>query len=162
MTVVDSRPDLPEPPPDNIREQDDEVLLSDTGVTLLAVDDMGAGRGPFWLDQWLARGIGDLVAWRRHLHAHPELSRQEYATTDSLAGALRSAGLSPRILPGRSGLICDVGSGERTVALRADIDALPLVEDTDLDYRSVVPGACHACGHDVHTTALLGAALALA
>lgn len=161
MTVVDSRPDLPEPP-DGIREQDDDVLLSETGVSLPAVVDMGAGRGPSWLDEWLASGIADLIAWRRHLHAHPELSRQEYATTDLLAASLRSVGLHPRVLPGRSGLVCDVGTGSRTVALRADIDALPLTEATDLDYRSVVPGVCHACGHDVHTAALLGAALALA
>jgi amidohydrolase len=52
------------------------VLLTDDGVRMSGVDDLGAGRGPSWLDGWLATNIGDLVAWRRHLHAHPELSRQ--------------------------------------------------------------------------------------
>jgi amidohydrolase len=126
------------------------------------VDDLGAGRGPSWLDGWLAANIGDVVAWRRHVHAHPELSRQEYATTDLLAGILRAVGLKPRVLPHGTGLICDVGEGDRGVALRADLDALPITEATDLDFKSTVDGVCHACGHDMHTVALLGAALAMA
>ena len=75
---------------------------------------------------------------------------------------LTSAGLEPRILPGGTGLICDVGTGRSCVALRADLDALPLAEATDLDFKSTVEGVCHACGHDMHTAALLGAGLALA
>ncbi|HEX4705014.1 MAG TPA: amidohydrolase, partial [Pseudonocardiaceae bacterium] len=138
------------------------MLLTDDGVRMSGVDDLGAGRGPSWLDGWLAANIGDLVAWRRHLHAHPELSRQEFGTTDLVAGLLRSVGLRPWILPGGTGLICDVGVGDTCVALRADLDALPLDEMTDLPFRSTVDGVCHACGHDVHTTALLGAALAMA
>jgi amidohydrolase len=126
------------------------------------VDDLGAGRGPSWLDGWLGENIGDLVAWRRHIHAHPELGRQEFATTDLIAGALRAVGLRPEVLPGGAGLICDIGEGDTCVALRADLDALPLTETTGLPFQSTVEGACHACGHDVHTTALLGAALAMA
>ncbi|HEX9338397.1 MAG TPA: M20/M25/M40 family metallo-hydrolase, partial [Pseudonocardiaceae bacterium] len=134
------------------------MLLTDDGVRMSGVDDLGAGRGPSWLDGWLAANIGDLVAWRRHLHANPELSRQEFATTDLIVGLLRSVGLQPWVLPGGTGLICDVGAGDTCVALRADLDALPLPEVTDLPYRSTVDGVCHACGHDIHTAALLGAA----
>ncbi|HWE92275.1 MAG TPA: amidohydrolase [Pseudonocardiaceae bacterium] len=144
------------------------MLLEDDGVTMAPVDDIGAGRGPSWLDGWLAANLGDLLAWRRSVHAHPELSRHEYATTDLVAELLRSAGLSPRVLPGGTGLWCDVGAGadisagERCVALRADLDALPLAENTNLPYRSTVDDVSHACGHDLHTVALLGAGLALA
>ena len=78
---------------------------------------------------------------------------------------LANAGLSPRLLPKRNGVICDIpgnGSENRIIALRADLDALPLPDTKDVPYRSTVEGACHACGHDVHTTILLGAGLALA
>jgi amidohydrolase len=138
------------------------VLLTDDGVSVSGVDDLGVGRGPSWLDGWLAANTGDLIAWRRHIHAHPELSRQEFATTDLVAGMLRSVGLRPWVLPGGSGLLCDIGVGDTCVALRADLDALPLPEATGLEFKSTVDGVCHACGHDVHTTALLGAALAMA
>lgn len=171
MTVVDARPDLPEGAgsassqavvTDPVTVGRDGVLLAADGVRMSGVDDLGAGRGPSWLDEWLAGNIGDLVAWRRHVHAHPELSRQEFATTDLVAGLLRSVGLRPSVLPGGSGLICDIGTGDSCVALRADLDALPLTEATDLEFKSTVDGACHACGHDIHTTGLLGAALAMA
>jgi amidohydrolase len=114
------------------------------------------------LDDWLAGHNADLVAWRRHIHAHPELSGQEFATTDLVVGLLKSVGLRPTVLPGGTGVLCDVGTGPTCVAVRADLDALPITEATGLDFASTVDGACHACGHDVHTTALLGAALALA
>jgi amidohydrolase len=65
-------------------------------------------------------------------------------------------------LPAGTGLICEIGSGDPVVALRADLDALPVVDTKDVPYRSTVPGVCHACGHDVHTTVVLGAGLALA
>ncbi|WP_184689698.1 amidohydrolase [Saccharothrix tamanrassetensis] len=155
MTVLDSRPELP-------REEDPEVLLTERGVSIAPVDDLGEGRGPSWLDDWLAANASEVVAWRRHIHAHPELSRKEFATTELIAGLLRSVGLKPRVLPGGSGLVCDVGSGPRCVALRADIDALPLSENTGASYASTVDGVSHACGHDAHATVLLGAALALA
>jgi amidohydrolase len=72
------------------------------------------------------------------------------------------AGLKPRLLSRGNGVICDVGTGDRVIALRADLDALPLPDTKDVPYRSTVAGVCHACGHDVHTTILLGAGLALA
>ena len=125
------------------------------------VSDLGSGSGPHWLDTWLAEQGTDVVAWRRAIHAHPELARAEHATTALCARVLESAGLSPRLLPG-TGLICDIGSGTRTVALRADMDALPLHEHTDVPWVSQVPGVAHMCGHDAHTSVLLGAGLALA
>lgn len=113
--------------------------------------------------RWLSAHYDDLVGWRRHLHQHPELSRQEFATTQFVAAQLADAGLNPKVLPGGTGLLCDFGpeDGPR-VALRADMDALPLDERTGAAYASLVPGAAHACGHDAHTAMLLGAAMALA
>jgi amidohydrolase len=103
----------------------------------------------------------DLVAVRRDLHAHPELSWAEVRTTRVLHQRLVAAGLQPTVLPDGTGLVCDVGAGPRTVALRADIDALPVVDGKDVAYASTVPGVSHACGHDVHTVIVLGAAIVL-
>ncbi|WP_373290032.1 amidohydrolase [Longimycelium tulufanense] len=139
-----------------------DELLPATSPTMSTVADLGIGRGPSWLDGWLTAHAADVVAWRRRLHANPELSREEHVTTSFLVDTLTRAGLRPRVLPGGTGLICDVGTGPRCVALRADIDALPLTEATDVPFASTRPGAAHACGHDAHTTALLGAGLALA
>lgn len=113
-------------------------------------------------ESWLAAHVDDLVAWRRHLHRHPELGRQEFATTQFVADRLVEAGLNPKTLPGGTGLICDLGPdhGPR-IALRADMDALPLAERTGAPYASTVPNVAHACGHDGHTAVLLGAATAL-
>ena len=114
-------------------------------------------------DRWLAEHYDDVVGWRRHIHAHPELGRQEFATTQFVATQLAEAGLNPKELPGGTGLICDFGpdQGQR-VALRADMDALPMADRTGAPYASLVPNVAHACGHDAHTAVLLGAALALA
>lgn len=108
----------------------------------------------------------ELVPIRRDLHAHPELSRDEHRTTAVVESKLVEAGLSPRRLPG-TGLICDIdptGPAESTdrIALRADLDALPVRDTTRTPWASTVPGVAHACGHDVHTTVVLGAALTLA
>ncbi|WP_313673228.1 M20 family metallopeptidase [Mycolicibacterium sp.] len=114
-------------------------------------------------ESWLAAHYDDLVAWRRHIHRHPELGRQEFGTTQYVAERLVEAGLNPKTLPGGTGLTCDFGPdhGPR-VALRADMDALPMAERTGAPYSSTVPGVTHACGHDAHTAILLGAATALA
>src|SRR3989440_1669627 len=122
----------------------------------------GADPLPGQLDRWLAARGTELVAVRRHIHAHPELSGNEFETAALVARELAVAGLSPRFLPKGNGVICDIGEGDPVVALRADLDALPLPDIKDVPYRSTVDGACHACGHDVHTTVLLGAGLALA
>jgi amidohydrolase len=115
-----------------------------------------------WLDRWLAAYATDLVALRRRLHSRPELGYAEHETTALLVERLTAAGLAPRVLPSGTGVACDVGSGSRVVALRADIDALPLTDGKTVPYASTVPGVCHACGHDAHTAIVLGAALALA
>ena len=114
------------------------------------------------VERWLQAGEQELVAFRRVLHAHPELGRQEHATTALLGARLSAAGLSPKVLAGGTGLVCDVGEGGPVVVLRADIDALPLQDGKQVPYRSEVDGVCHACGHDVHTAVVLGAGLALA
>ncbi|WP_405605754.1 amidohydrolase [Streptomyces sp. NBC_01410] len=108
----------------------------------------------------------ELIAFRRDLHMHPELGNQEFRTTAALKARLEQAGLKPRVLSIGTGLICDIGSwdGVRPLfAIRADIDALPIPDTkTEVPYRSTVPGRAHACGHDVHTTTVLGAGLVLA
>ena len=112
---------------------------------------------------FLEQRRGDLIAFRRHLHAHPELGWEERETTALVAHQLERAGLRPRLLPVGTGLVCDIGAGDGpVVALRADLDALPLQDEKDVPYRSTRPGVCHACGHDVHTTVVLGTGLALA
>src|SRR2546429_1110198 len=122
----------------------------------------GADPLPGQLDRWLAARGAELVAVRRHIHAHPELSGQEFETAAMVARELAVAGLSPRFLPKGNGVICDIGVGAGCVGLRADLAALPLPDTKDVPYRSTIDGACHACGHDVHTTVLLGTGLALA
>jgi amidohydrolase len=104
----------------------------------------------------------DVVALRRDLHAHPEIGFQEERTTGVIVETLQASGLSPKVLPGGTGVVCDIGSGGPTIALRADIDALPIADQKDVEYRSTVDGVCHGCGHDAHTAILLGAAERLA
>lgn len=114
-------------------------------------------------ESWLAAHHDDLVGWRRHIHRYPELGRQEYATTQFVAERLADAGLNPKVLPGGTGLTCDFGPQHQPrIALRADMDALPMAERTGAPYASTMPNVAHACGHDAHTAILLGAALALA
>ncbi len=114
-------------------------------------------------DPWLQTHGDELVAFRRDLHSHPELGRQEHRTTGLVMDRLRAVGLDPQVLRGGTGLICEIGSGDGpVVGLRADLDALPLADEKDVPYRSKVAGLCHACGHDVHTAVVLGAGLALA
>src|SRR5712692_8509453 len=117
------------------------------------------------LDAFLAAHEAELIEFRRDLHAHPELGYHEHRTTRRVALRLAAAGLRPVILPKGTGMLVDVGNGAHDgplVALRADLDALPLSDEKDVPYRSTVPDVCHACGHDVHTTVLLGAGLFLA
>ena len=116
------------------------------------------------IDDFLRAEGDELIAFRRHLHVQPELSWEEFATTAAIRARLEQAGLAPVALETETGLSVDLGdpTAGPTVMLRADIDALPLDDEKDVPYRSAVHGVCHACGHDVHTTAVLGAALALA
>lgn len=99
-----------------------------------------------------------LIAWRRELHQHPELSGEEMATTARLRQWLAQSGLHVLDLPLRTGVVAQVGQGEPLIALRADIDALPIDEQSGVAFSSLNPGVMHACGHDMHTSAILGAA----
>ncbi|WP_035949356.1 amidohydrolase [Knoellia flava] len=110
----------------------------------------------------VASSLPELLEIRRDLHAHPELSRQETRTTGLVAARLEQAGIRVRRLSG-TGLVADLGADQPAyrVALRADMDALPVQESTGLPFASVTDGVTHACGHDVHVTALIGAMLAL-
>lgn len=116
-----------------------------------------------WVRGYLDAHEDELIAFRRHLHAHPELSHAEVLTTELIAERLRIAGLEPTVLSSGTGLVCDLGTADGPrVVLRGDIDALAMDDTTTAAYRSTVPGVAHGCGHDLHTTVVLGAGLALA
>lgn len=105
-----------------------------------------------------------LIEIRRHLHAHPELSGEEYQTSAYVAGVLSSCGLRVKEAVGKTGVVGELpglGSDQRTLAIRTDMDALPIQEHPKLDFASRNPGVMHACGHDVHATLGLGTAMVL-
>ncbi|QIL75925.1 MULTISPECIES: M20 family metallopeptidase [Hymenobacter] len=112
------------------------------------------------IQQLAAATAAETVALREHLHAHPELSFQEVNTAAFVTAELKKLGLAPQPLAttGVVALIEGKNPNSRTVALRADMDALPIQETNDVPYRSTKPGVMHACGHDVHTSSLLGTA----
>lgn len=106
-----------------------------------------------------------LIEIRRHLHSHPELSGQEYQTAAYVAGVTSSYGLHVQELVGKTGVVAELPGAQTNLpilAIRTDMDALPIAECTELEYASHQPGIMHACGHDVHTTVGLGAAMVLA
>lgn len=164
------------------------VGASSVGASSVASDSL-ASSSVALTGSWVADHEAELIAFRRDLHAHPELGRNEYRTTQVIAERLAAGGLEPHLIPGDRGVWADIGpdgpivadtgvevpvdatriGGGRVAApagpvvmVRADIDALPLADPKDVPYASTVPGACHACGHDVHAAAVLGAGLALA
>ena len=104
--------------------------------------------------------LPELINWRRHLHQHPELSYQEFETSKFVQDKLTEWKIPFEVMAdtGVIGLIKGKNPHTKTIALRADMDALPIQEENDVPYRSCKPGIMHACGHDVHTTCLLGAA----
>ena len=105
-----------------------------------------------------------LVEIRRHIHAHPELSGEEYQTAAFIAGVLSANGLHVEEGIGRTGVIGELKgtqSSDDILAIRTDMDALPIQERTSLEYASRIPGVMHACGHDIHTTVGLGTAMIL-
>ena len=104
-----------------------------------------------------------VVDWRRHLHAHPEVSFKEFETTEYLVQQLAQYPEIEIIRPAATGLLAILKGGKpgKTIGLRADIDALPITEEADVPFASKNPGAMHACGHDCHTAMLLGAVDAL-
>ncbi|MCX5946148.1 MAG: amidohydrolase [Cyanobacteria bacterium] len=134
---------------------------------------LGAGPGSAGLDLWQSFGLEaaldaalpDLVALRRHLHAHPELSGQEQQTAALIAGELRALGWRVREAVGRTGVLAELGPegpGVPLVALRVDMDALPVEERTGRPWASLHQGLMHACGHDLHSAVGLGVARLLA
>lgn len=101
------------------------------------------------------------VANRHYLHTNPELSFQEYNTAKFVANELKQIGITPQEGVAATGVVALIegrNPGSRVVALRADMDALPIVEANDVPYKSQNPGVMHACGHDVHTSSLLATA----
>lgn len=116
------------------------------------------------LNTFLEERHDELINFRRTMHKNPELSSEEYNTSEKIYSVLQEAGMNPEYIEDRgigvTALIEGIHEGE-TVAYRADIDALPIEEETGLDFKSNTPGRMHACGHDIHTTTLLGTALAL-
>ena len=123
---------------------------------------------PDALDRAITADQEDLVRLRRHLHAHPELSRHETSTSALLAERLEALGYTVRTRPEGTGLLAEIApddfdpASHPTVAIRADMDALPIEELNETSYRSTHQGVMHACGHDVHMTCAMGAARALA
>lgn len=114
--------------------------------------------------------VDSLTEWRRHIHKNPELSYKEFKTTDYIEAELKKLGFEAKRFEFGSGLTCDIAAADGTtvadsedaVALRADIDALPMEETSGYDFASANQGVCHSCGHDAHTAMLLGAASLLA
>ncbi len=104
----------------------------------------------------------DLVALRRDLHRHPELAFREERTAAAAADRVAALGYRVRRGVGLTGVLAELGEGDPIVALRADMDALPIQQESDAEYRSTVPGVMHACGHDAHVAMLTGAARLLA
>ncbi len=103
-----------------------------------------------------------LVAWRRDIHMHPELSFQERRTAGKVVDALTALGIEAQAGVGKTGVVGFLGEGSPVIGIRADMDALPIDEANDVPYRSQTPGVMHACGHDAHTAILLGVATMLA
>ena len=112
----------------------------------------------------IRRDHAELTAIRRDIHAHPELGMEEHRTAARVADLLESWGIEVHRGVGKTGVVGVLrnGSGNRAIGLRADMDALPIEEPADMAFRSTVKGVMHACGHDGHTTMLLGAAKYLA
>ncbi len=101
----------------------------------------------------------ELIRIRRDIHQHPELSFQEFRTAKLVADTLQELGIDPQIEVGRTGVVAQIGTGDGpTIAIRADMDALPITQKNDVPYKSQNAGVMHACGHDAHTAILLGVA----
>lgn len=110
------------------------------------------------LDKFVANLTPAIIKWRRHVHAHPELGLEEYETAAFIETTLGEAGISSQNRVARTGVVANLaGKGKKTIAIRADIDALPLLEETGLPFASS-NGAMHACGHDAHIAIVLGVA----
>ena len=122
---------------------------------------LSASGSPLHVTPLVAKFVDELIEFRRTIHQHPELSFREHRTTDRIMARLEQAGLHP-VRFKYTGCYVDIGRGPIAVALRADIDALPIEENTGLDFASINEGVMHACGHDIHQSVMLGVALTLA
>ncbi|MEZ5212662.1 amidohydrolase [Gordonia sp. (in: high G+C Gram-positive bacteria)] len=124
---------------------------------------MTAGGVDAGISAWLEANLGRVIAWRREIHANPELSMAEFATTAKVVDVLTGAGLPPVVLPKGTGVVCDFGPADRPrIGLRADLDGLPIPEQTGLPFTSRVDGVSHSCGHDAHSAILMGVGCLLA
>lgn len=103
----------------------------------------------------------ELIEWRRDFHMHPEIGFELHRTAKIVADELEKMGYRVRRGVGKTGVVAEIGEGGKVVAIRADMDALPIFEQNEYEYASKTPGAMHACGHDAHTAMALGAALLL-
>ena len=109
----------------------------------------------------IERVLPEIIEIRRHVHMHPELSGEERETTAYICDIMDQNGIRYTVLPDHSGVVAEVGCGEHAVGIRAEIDALPIREETGLTYASVNEGVMHACGHDLNLAAALGLLLLL-
>ncbi len=134
-------------------------LLALAPLGLLAVDEKTSRK----IDQEIEKVRPEIIKIRRFIHMNPELSNREYETAKLVASKLTSLGLEVKTGVARTGVVALLRGGQPgpTVAIRADMDALPIQEATSLPYKSLNPGVMHACGHDVHTSVALGAAMVL-
>ncbi len=107
------------------------------------------------------RILPEIIEIRRHVHRYPELSGEERETTAYICSILESHGITPTLLPENSGIVAEVGSGAHVLGIRAELDAMPIQEETGLPYASVHPGVMHACGHDIHLATVVGFLLLL-
>ncbi len=103
----------------------------------------------------------ELIEWRRDFHMHPEIGFELHRTSKIVADELEKMGYRVKRGVGKTGVVAEIGEGGKLVAIRADMDALPILEQNETEYVSQNPGAMHACGHDSHTAMALGAALLL-
>ena len=103
----------------------------------------------------------ELIEWRRDFHMHPEIGFELHRTSKIVADELEKMGYRVKRGVGKTGVVAEIGEGGKLIAIRADMDALPILEQNDYEYGSKIPGAMHACGHDSHTAMALGAALLL-
>lgn len=101
------------------------------------------------------------VDWRRTFHQYPELSDEEYETTEKLRKILKSYGIRILEVPLKTGLVAEIGQGEEMIAVRTDIDALPIEEQVKHEFTSKYQGAMHACGHDIHMASILATGIQL-
>ena len=103
----------------------------------------------------------ELIEWRRDFHMHPEIGFELHRTAKIVADELEKMGYRVKRGVGKTGVVAEIGEGGKLIAVRADMDALPILEQNEYEYTSQIPGAMHGCGHDAHTAMALGAALLL-